>query len=398
MVVDGGRGRLVVGVVGAGTMGAGIAQLALQAGHEVLLNDLDEAAIARGRDRIASGLNRLVAKGRMNADEAGGALVERLRDAHGLDTLAAEADIIIEAALEDLDLKRTIFRALDSAAPEATLLATNTSALSVSHIAEATEHPERVLGLHFFNPAPVMALVEVVQGEQTSGATMQSGLDFARGLGKTAVACTDAPGFIVNRVNRPFTLEALRMVDAGQATVEGIDGAVEEAGYPMGPFRLMDLVGIDVNLAVAQALYEAFDHAPRFRPSPRQEELVVAGTLGRKTGSGFYRYATGADEGHPPGVEQAPETRLDDGDIVRRIELAIINEAYHAVGDGVCSPEDADIALKLGAAHPYGPFERAGMLGLRKVVEGLEHLAASREADAQERFAVAPALWSMANF
>ena len=395
--------RLVVGLVGAGTMGAGIAQLALQAGHEVLLNDVDEAAIARGRDRIASGLDRLVAKGRMDVDEAGAALAERLRDAHGLDTLAAEADVVIEAALEDLELKRTIFRALDSAAPATTRLATNTSALSVSDIAAATARPERVLGLHFFNPAPVMALVEVVQGEQSSAETMRAGLDFCRGLGKTAVACRDAPGFIVNRVNRPFTLEALRMVDSGAATIEAIDAAVEGAGYPMGPFRLMDLVGIDVNLAVARSLFDAFDRAPRFRPSPRQGELVEAGTLGRKTGSGFYRYGEdgiglGTADRSVAGAEPSGGEPLAGADIVRRIELAIINEAYHAVGEGVCSPEDADVALKLGAAHPYGPFERAGQLGLRNVIEGLQRLAASGEADARERFAAAPALWSIANF
>jgi 3-hydroxybutyryl-CoA dehydrogenase len=338
----------------------------------------------------------------MDADEAGAALVERLRDAHGLDTLAAEADVVIEAALEDLELKRTIFRALDSAAPPTTLLASNTSALSITEIAAATARPERVLGLHFFNPAPVMALVEVVQGEQTSGTTMQAGLDFCRGLGKTAVSCRDAPGFIVNRVNRPFTLEALRMVDSGAATIETIDAAVEAAGYPMGPFRLMDLVGIDVNLAVARSLFEAFDHAPRFRPSPRQEELVEAGMLGRKTGSGFYRYggdgsALGTADRSAAGTEPSGKP-LAGPEIVSRIELAIINEGYHAVGDGVCSPEDADIALKLGAAHPYGPFERAGQLGLRNVVEGLQRLAASGETDARERFAAAPALWSIATF
>nr|MDQ3642627.1 3-hydroxyacyl-CoA dehydrogenase family protein [Actinomycetota bacterium] len=184
----------------------------------------------------------------------------------------------------------------------------------------------------------------------------------------------------------------------GQAAIEAVDRAVEAAGYPMGPFRLMDLVGIDVNLAVARALYEAFDHAPRFRPSLLQEELVAAGTLGRKTGRGFYHYASEGSDSDRSGAKRASEGRLSDDDIVRRIELAIINEAYHAVGDGVCSPEDADIALKLGAAHPYGPFERAGILGLRSVVEGLERLAASGEADARERFAVAPALWSMASF
>jgi len=270
--------RLVIGVVGAGTMGAGIAQLALQAGHEVLLNDVDEAAIARGRDRIASGLDRLVAKGRMDADEAGAALAERLRDAHGLDTLAAEADIVIEAALEDLDLKRTIFRALDCAAPATTRLATNTSALSVSDIAAATARPERVLGLHFFNPAPVMALVEVVEGEQTSSATLQSGLDFARGLGKTAVACRDAPGFIVNRVNRPFTLEALRMVDAGQATIESIDRAVQAAGYPMGPFRLMDSLGIP---QLVRALEDLERRYPNRSYRPAELLVKMAGEGGK---------------------------------------------------------------------------------------------------------------------
>jgi 3-hydroxybutyryl-CoA dehydrogenase len=392
-----GGDRRIVGVVGAGTMGAGIAQLALQAGHEVLLNDVDEAAIERGRERIADGLDRMVAKGRMDVDDAGAALAERLRDARGLDTLTTEADIIIEAALEDLDLKSIIFRALDSAAPASTLLATNTSALSITEIAQATEHPERVLGLHFFNPAPVMALVEVVQGELTSGTTMQAGIEFTRSLAKTAVACRDAPGFIVNRVNRPFTLEALRMLDETGLRPEAIDRAFEAAGYPMGPFRLMDLVGIDVNLAVARALYEAFDHAPRFQPSPRQEQLVLAGMLGRKTGSGFYGYGQDAADAQPVGPDVVADARLAPDQIVRRIELAVINEAYHAVGEGVCSPDDADLALKLGAAHPYGPFERAGQLGLRAVVEGLDALARGSGENARARFAVAPALWQIAS-
>lgn len=388
---------MIVGVVGAGTMGAGIAQLCLQAGHEVVLYDVDEQAVSRGFERIGEGLDRAVAKGRLSADDAAVALTDRLRDAYGLDEVAGAADIVVEAALEDLELKRTLFRALDSAARAEAILATNTSALSVSEIAEATSRPERVVGLHFFNPAPVMALVEVVAGERSSGGSIERAVAFATGLGKTPVVCRDAPGFIVNRVNRPFTLEALRLLDASLASAEAIDAAIEAAGYPMGPFRLMDLVGIDVNLAVARALYQAFDQEARFRPSPTQERLVADGTLGRKTGRGFYLYpARPANPTSEAGGSSAADSSVRPEEIVERIELAIINEAYYAAGEDVASPADIDLALKLGAGHPYGPFERAGQLGLRAVVDGLARLAQLDEPDAPARFRVAQALWSMA--
>jgi 3-hydroxybutyryl-CoA dehydrogenase len=395
---------MIVGVVGAGTMGAGIAQLALQAGHEVVLHDIDEAAIARGRERIAGGLRRLAEKGRLAGGDVDEVL-ERLRDGHGLGAVAAEADLVVEAALEDLGLKREIFRALDAGARPEVPLATNTSALSVSAIAEVVERPERVLGLHFFNPAPVMPLVEVIAGEKTAPQVLEAGVAFAEELGKTPVVCRDAPGFIVNRVNRPFTLEALRLLESGEAGIEKIDQALESAGYPMGPFRLMDLVGIDVNYAVACALFEAFAQAERFRPSPIQERLVAVGELGRKTGQGFYRYEID-DHGEPLASQVAVRTDVDapgdrrpeagplpDAAIVERIELSLINEAYHAAGDEVATPADIDRAMKLGAGHPQGPFERAGRLGLRAVVEGLQRL----EAEHGERFRVAPALWQVAH-
>jgi 3-hydroxybutyryl-CoA dehydrogenase len=384
---------VIVGVIGAGTMGAGIAQIALQAGHEVLLNDVDEEAIARGRDRIEDGLRRSVEKGTLDSNLLE-PTVARLRHAHSLASLAGEVDLVVEAAFEDLGLKQEIFRALDAGARADTILATNTSALSVTEIAAVTGRAEHVVGLHFFNPAPLMPLVEVVATERTSDDTVKSAVHFAEGLGKTPVLCRDAPGFIVNRVNRPFTLEALRMLEANEAGVVAIDAALTGAGYPMGPFRLMDLVGIDVNLAVARALYEAFDHAERFRPSAVQEQLVAQGTLGRKTGRGFYRYE---GESGAPGVaygeESASRPTLSDAEIVERIELAIINEAYHATGDGVANPPDIDLALKLGANHPHGPFERAGSLGLRQVVEGLQRLERAHGA----RFRVAPALWQVAH-
>ncbi len=382
--------RLIVGVIGAGTMGAGIAQVCLQAGHEVMLHDVDHAAIERGRGRIAEGLAKLVDKGRLSAGEQSAALAS-LRDAHTLEHLAEEADVVIEAALEDLELKRTIFRALGASAGPAAMLATNTSALSVSAVAAASGIPERVVGLHFFNPAPVMPLVEVVVGDRTSREIVHRATEFAAGLGKQPVVCTDAPGFIVNRVNRPFTLEALRMLEAGEAGVEQIDRAVKSAGYPMGPFTLMDLVGIDVNYAVAKALFEAFDEPVRFTPSPIQAELIEAGHLGRKTGQGFYRYEGGRLTGLA--WSGASGSTLSSEEIVSRIELAIINEAYAATGEGVAQPPDIDRAMKLGANHPHGPFERAGTLGLRAVVDGLMRL----QREHGERFRIAPSLWQIAS-
>jgi 3-hydroxybutyryl-CoA dehydrogenase len=389
--------RLVVGVVGAGTMGAGIAQVCLQAGHEVVLYDVDEAAVARGLSRVADGLDRLVAKGRLTADERQAAL-DRLRQAYTLEAVASGADVVIEAALEDLGLKQSIFRALGAEAPAGTTLASNTSALSVTDLGEASGRPAETLGLHFFNPAPVMPLVEVVVGARTRRDVVERAVAFATGLGKTPVVSTDVPGFIVNRVNRPFTLEALRMLEGSEASVEQIDRAMAGAGYPMGPLTLMDLVGIDVNYAVAQALFEGFDRAIRFSPSPIQRRLVEAGRLGRKSGEGFYVYL---DEGAPivswrldeAGVGDAREGGLPADEIVRRIELAIINEAYHAVGDGVADAADIDRAMRLGANHPYGPFERAGALGLRAIIDGL----AGYEATIGERYRVAPMLWQVAS-
>jgi 3-hydroxybutyryl-CoA dehydrogenase len=324
----------VLGIVGAGVMGAGIAQVALENGWEVVMHDVDPDAIDRARERIRDDLGRRAAGLDLDADSIEDWVDGRLaglRHSHTLDGLASEASLITEAALEDLALKQSIFRALDAEAPRDTILATNTSALSVTTIAEAaTSHADRVVGLHFFNPVPLMRLVEVVAGARTSDGVVQRATEIVRSWGKTPVRSADSPGFIVNRVNRPFTLEALRLVEAGRATVDEIDRAVESAGYPMGPFRLMDLVGIDVNFAVAKSLYEAFDRAERFKPSDIQESMVEAGSLGRKSGGGFYRY-----DGH--GASLGPnldshgreanlmDDRLTDEEIVRRIEFSIIN-------------------------------------------------------------------------
>ncbi|MEX2547767.1 MAG: 3-hydroxyacyl-CoA dehydrogenase family protein, partial [Chloroflexota bacterium] len=239
---------------------------------------------------------------------------------------------------------------------------------------------------------------EVVATPKTGQETLDRAVAFVEGLGKQPIVSADAPGFIVNRVNRPFTLEALRMLEAGEAGVEQIDRAVQSAGYPMGPMALMDLVGIDVNLAVATALWQGFEEAVRFTPSDIQRGLVASGRLGRKTGEGFYRYEDGRSTGLSTslaevGVHAPADSDLTDIEIVERIELAIINEAYHAAGEGVAHPPDIDRALKLGANHPHGPFERAGQIGLRNVIQGLARL----ESRHGERFRVARSLWQVAS-
>jgi 3-hydroxybutyryl-CoA dehydrogenase len=387
----------IVGVVGAGTMGAGIAQVALEAGHEVVLHDVDEAAITRGRERVLEGLTRRASRLDLDADsidEWVDGRLARLRETVTLDALAGEATLVIEAALEDLELKRTIFRTLDSSSPPDAILATNTSALLVGSIADAAARPERVLGLHFFNPAPLMPLIEVVRGPRTADGFVEAAVALMARWGKTPVVSADAPGFIVNRVNRPFTLEALALLEAGEETVAGIDAAIRAAGYPMGPFELMDLTGVDVSLAASRGIHAGFRAAgdplaDRFQPSPIQERLVEAGRLGRKSGAGFYGYdAAAADLPEVLGTTRLGPVQAAEGlgelspplrdRIVERIELAIANEAWRALQDGIADREPIDLALRLGAGHPQGPFERwegrGGLEVLRERLAGLKEL------------------------
>jgi len=348
---------LIVGVIGAGTMGAGIAQLAIEHGHETVLHDVDEAAIERGRARIREGLARRAGRLGLDADTIDDWVdgrLELLRGAPTVDGLAAEAGLVIEAALEDLELKRTIFRTLGAAAAADTILATNTSALSVAAIAEASGRPGQVVGLHFFNPAPVMTLVELV----VTGSTRPDVADRAEALAaawdKTVVRCADSPGFIVNRVHRPFTIEALRMVEAGEASVEQVDAAMQADGFPMGPFELMDLVGIDVNLAAAHAVWDGLGRPDRLRPSPIQERLVADDRLGRKSGAGFYTYGS---DGRPTGVSAdfaapAGAGPSDIGLLRNRIIGAIAREARLVAEAGIATEADIALALRLGAGHP----------------------------------------------
>lgn len=286
--MNGQHGVRTVGVCGAGTMGAGIAQVCATCGFSVVLYDAFPEVLPKARARIEQDTERLVQRGRLDAQSRAEAL-QRLRTTHALEDLAG-CELVVEAAPEDLGVKKELFAHLGGLNPEA-LLATNTSSLSVAEIASATPNPGRVVGLHFFNPAPVMALVEVVRAPQTAPEVVDRLVAFARALGKTAIVAKDSPGFVVNRVNRPFYSEGLRLVAEGLADCATVDRAAREAGgFRMGPFELMDLVGIDVGYAVSQSLYQAFFGEPRFRPSPLQREMVLSGRLGRKVGRGFYDY------------------------------------------------------------------------------------------------------------
>jgi 3-hydroxybutyryl-CoA dehydrogenase len=278
-----------IAVIGAGTMGQGIAQVSALAGYDVILYDIDEAYVTQAMAQIEASIDKGVTRGKTAVATATGAK-ESFTLTTSLDEVA-QADLVIEAAPEKLALKRDIFAQLDAAAPAHTILASNTSSLSISAIAGATKRADRVIGLHFFNPAHIMKLVEIVHGDFTSDETLSDCQAYVKALGKTAVLCKDTPAFIVNRVARPFYGEALRLLGEDAADVATIDKLIKSLGFRMGPFELVDLIGCDVNFAVTQSVYEAYFHDPKYRPHPIQRRMVESGRIGRKVGHGFYNYS-----------------------------------------------------------------------------------------------------------
>lgn len=274
-------------VIGAGTMGSGIALASAQSGFYSLLFDINTDVLEKAKASIQKNLQFLVDKQKISAEEKN-TMFSRIRFI--TDTNDCLADVIIEAIIEKVEAKVAIFNQLAEVNHAEVIFATNTSSLSVSHIQSGVVHPQRVVGMHFFNPAHMMKLVEVVKGEQTSEAAAQTIYDLCLQMNKTPVMCKDAPGFIVNRVARHYYLEAMKLVETGVATFENVDNIMEATGFKMGPFRLMDLIGMDINLAVSRSLYEASGEAERFKPSPIQIDKVAKGELGKKTGRGFYQY------------------------------------------------------------------------------------------------------------
>lgn len=385
-----------IGILGAGTMGAGIAQVVAEAGIAAVMHDPVAGAYERAHERLSGFLARKVEKGQIDQETATASLA-RVSPAASVEELAA-VDLLIEAIPEDLEMKREAFRRLDAAAKPGTILASNTSSLSIARIASATDHPERVVGMHFFNPVPLMALVEVVAGPLTASEVAEATIFAARRLGKTPVLAADTPGFIVNRVARPYYLEAMRILGDGAAGVEQVDAAMCAAGFRMGPFELVDTIGADINLSVSQSVHEAFFYDPRYRPHLVQRMLVDAGRLGRKTGAGFYEYAADGTRGTPWALLAQRPTgplpeRLNDEQIAARMLAAIVNEAASAVSDGVATPEGIDTAMRLGANYPSGPLEWGERIGLVRVVKTLDALQA---AVPDGRYRVVPLLRSLA--
>jgi 3-hydroxybutyryl-CoA dehydrogenase len=274
-------------VAGAGTMGSGIAQAAAQGGFDTVLFDVNDEVLGKAKASIRNNLDFLAGKQKISATEAT-AVFNRMRFANNLQACAA--DVIIEAIVEKTEAKVSLFNRLAAINGSHTIFASNTSSLSISAIQQEIIHPQRVVGMHFFNPATIMKLVEVVKGTQTSDETARVICALCIKMNKTPVLCRDAPGFIVNRVARHYYLEAMKLVEQGIASVETVDAIMESAGFKMGPFKLMDLIGMDINLAVSTSLYEAFNKEQRFTPSPIQIDKVSKGELGRKTGKGFYAY------------------------------------------------------------------------------------------------------------
>ena len=377
---------LIVGVVGAGAMGRGIAQVAAAAGHRVLLSDARPEVVDRARDTIRSGLARDVAKGRVDQPRAD-ALLARIENVgattSGLGAFA-ECGLVIEAVAEDLGVKRELFTALEDVVARESILATNTSSLSVAAIGAATTHADRVVGMHFFNPAPLMALVEIVPAMTTAPEITERTRALATAWGKTTVVATDTPGFIVNRVARPFYGEALRMLEEGIADVATIDWALREVGgFRMGPFELMDLIGNDVNLAVTTSVFEGFFYDPRYRPSLVQRRLVDAGLLGRKRERGYYDYRAGA-------VAPDPVRDADLGArIVLRILAMLVNEAVEAVRLRVAAPHDIELAMTKGVNYPRGLLAWGDEIGPATILDRLEALQAEY---GEERYRPSPLL------
>ena len=356
-----------VGVIGSGSMGSGIAQVAAQAGHEVYLNDSNPEALERASKGHAKIFARLVEKGRMEADEASDC-AKRISYTQKIEDLK-HCGLVIEAIIEDLDIKQGLFQELEIVCSEETVLATNTSTLAVVGIASKLKDPSRVIGLHFFNPAPLMALVEVVPSMLTKVGLADEMKDLMKAWGKVPVITKDTPGFIVNRVARPFYGESIRMLEEGIADVATIDWALKEiAGFRMGPFELMDLIGNDINFAVTSTAFKSFFYDPRYKPSIIQQRMVEAGLLGRKSGKGYYDHSEGAE--HP-----APNTSRALGElIVNRVLCMLINEAVDALNLGIASKEDLDLAMTKGVNYPKGLLAWADERGLANVLYRLDAL------------------------
>lgn len=356
-----------VGVVGAGTMGRGIAQVAATFGHSVILQDVNNDVLQNAKSSLEKILDRLEEKRRLDGQSAKG-ILDRIEFVNDFGVFK-DCRLVIEAIIENPSAKKEVFRNLEEIVPPECILATNTSSLSITSIASACRKPERVLGIHFFNPAPLMPLVEIIPGMRTEESTVNMARSLISDWGKTTVRAKDTPGFIVNRIARPFYGEALRILEEGIADAATIDWAMKKiGGFRMGPFELMDLIGNDVNLKVTQTVFEEFFYDPRFKPSFTQKRMVEAGLLGKKSGQGYFDYGE-----NPQNPQPKQDPKLGE-EIFFRILGMLINEAADAVFLNIASREDIDLAMTKGVNYPKGLLKWADEIGLQKVLDKLESL------------------------
>lgn len=377
--------KKVVGVIGCGTMGSGIAQLAATAGHQVKVFDTNEKALISSREKLQKIMARLVEKGKYQENEAE-AIKSRISYGSSLKDLS-DAGLVIEAIIEDLDIKSQVFSELEGLVADDCIIASNTSSLSITSLAASIEKSERFIGIHFFNPAPLMKLVEVIPAIQTDLKILDQTKEVITSWGKVVVQAKDTPGFIVNKVARPFYGEALRIYEEDFADTATIDWAMKElGGFRMGPFELMDFIGNDVNYAVTETVFKAFYYDSRYKPAFAQKRLSEAGYLGRKSGRGYYDYSEGSEMPKPNEDKELGEM------IVDRVVMMLINEAADTLHLNIASAKDIDLAMTNGVNYPKGLLAWANEISIERCVETLDRLFDEYH---EERYRCSPLLRRM---
>jgi len=357
----------LISVIGAGTMGSGIAQVAASNGCQVTIVDSSQPALENSKSKLKSILNRLVEKGKIN-EEQSKSILACIHWTAKMDEIS-NSNMVIEAIVENLEIKQNLFSEMESLVSDICILATNTSSLSVSKIASVCKLKSRIMGVHFFNPVPLMKLVEVIPTEETDKKLLSEVKSSLEGWGKSVVTAKDTPGFIVNRVARPFYSEALKIYEEGLADFATIDWAMKEfGGFRMGPFELMDYIGNDVNYSATKAVYDGTNHDPRYKPSPIQKKLMDEGLLGRKSGRGYFDYSESAVNPEPNKDKKLGKK------IFNRILTMLINAAVDALNGAIATRDDIDTAMTTGVNYPKGLLKWADDIGPNSPLEQLKEL------------------------